>query len=834
MTPICSSQATRRKAVWGPRRQFVAALFCLFAFAPGAVAAGRSGAVGTSQAGKPNSNVVHQKMDQTLTKRANGLSAGTSKVIVTFKPGYKLPGAFKAYAKKNVGIINGSVVEVPNRLLKQLANHPAVLDLHIDRPLHKDNYRTGLTTGARAVQSALGFTGYGIGVAVIDSGITTWHDDLTNRSTHLYPYGDQRVSAFVDLVNGQVAPYDDDGHGSHVAGVIAGNGYDSNGLKSGSAPDASLAVLKVLDVNGQGTVSNLIAALDWVLANHTQYNIRVVNLSVGAGVTESYWTDPLTLAAKRVVDAGVVVVAAAGKAGKNAAGAPQYGGIAAPGNAPWVLTVGASSTVGTANRFDDTMAGFSSRGPTYLDWTAKPDVVAPGVSTYSLAVPGSTLFNLHPNALLSGSIVTAQPPYLALSGTSMSAPVVSGVVAQMLQANPTLTPNAVKAILQYTAENRADYNALTEGAGFLNAVGAVRLASFYATALPGASLPLQAMWSKQIIWGNYRLAHGVLDPSANAFAMGTNWGVAFADDGDNIVWGTACGASDCDNIVWGTSDTGDNIVWGTSDTGDNIVWGTSDTGDNIVWGTACADATCDNIVWGTADDGDNIVWGTDCGGSDCDNIVWGTADGGDNIVWGTADEGDNIVWGTACADATCDNIVWGVSDDGDNIVWGVADEGDNIVWGTADEGDNIVWGTADEGDNIVWGTADEGDNIVWGTYTVVDAAGITTVIQVLKLLNLDGLTDEQIFLALSGQSAPPPPPPLDLAVATIDTTYDLSALEPVAVDTTYSTYDAFIAFIVLDPMVVTTDTNTVVALTPTTTENTSTTSTDTTLQMAGF
>ena len=145
---------------------------------------------------------------------------------------------------------------------------------------------------------------------------------------------------FVDFVNGRTTPYDDDGHGSHVAGIIAGNGYDSNGQKAGAAPDASLISLKVLDANGNGTISNIIAALDWVLANHTTYNIRVVNMSVGAAIHESAWTDPLTLAAKRVVDAGVVVVGAAGNFGKNAAGLPQYGGISAPGNAPWVLTVG--------------------------------------------------------------------------------------------------------------------------------------------------------------------------------------------------------------------------------------------------------------------------------------------------------------------------------------------------------------------------------------------------------------------------------------------------------------------------------------------------------------
>src|SRR5439155_12313796 len=136
----------------------------------------------------------------------------------------------------------------------------------------------------------------GVTVAVLDSGVSTWHDDLTNRSSTLYPYGDQRVAGFVDFVNGQLTPYDDNGHGTHVAGVIAGNGYDSGGQNAGMAPDASLVALKVLDADGHGNISHVIAALDWVVANKSTYNIRVVNLSVGASVRESYWTDPLTLA----------------------------------------------------------------------------------------------------------------------------------------------------------------------------------------------------------------------------------------------------------------------------------------------------------------------------------------------------------------------------------------------------------------------------------------------------------------------------------------------------------------------------------------------------------
>jgi serine protease AprX len=501
-----------------------------------------------------------------------------------------------------------------------------------------------VTVGARTVQDLMGYTGTGVGVAIIDSGITSFHDDLTNLTSKLFPYGNQRVSKFVDFVNGRTLPYDDNGHGSHVAGIIAGNGRDSFGEKAGIAPGASLVSLKVLDRNGQGTISNIISALGWIAVNAKTYNIRVVNMSVGAGIYESYWTDPLTLATKALTDKGITVVAAAGNMGKNAAGNLQWGGITAPGNAPWVLTVGASSTMGTLTRSDDQMASFSSSGPTFLDYEAKPDLVAPGVGTVSLAVPGSTFYITKPLALLDGRPLQGAKEYLALSGTSMAAPVVTGTVALMLQANPNLTPNLIKALLQYTAQVYAGYSPLRQGAGFLNTYGAVRLAKFYANPHFGDRMPVQTAWARHINWGSHPLK-GFIKPNANAWANSVVWGSAktLGMDGDNIVWGTA---ADGDNIVWGTAMDGDNIVWGTAMDGDNIVWGTAMDGDNIVWGTDCGGADCDNIVWGTANDGDNIVWGT---ANDGDNIVWGTASDGDNIVWGTNADTD-VTWGSAADD----------------------------------------------------------------------------------------------------------------------------------------------------------------------------------------
>jgi serine protease AprX len=624
-----------------------AALVCLLGATP-VLAAGVGNAL------RPGD---HPKLDRKLNDRSLK-GSGTSRVIVILKTGFDDSADVKKLGGKTgrwLDSINGHVAELPNNVIRRLADNPAVASIHWDRPTGGEMNYAAVTVGARAVQQNLGFTGAGVGVAVIDSGITSWHDDLTyaGSSSLVQVKNSQRVPAFVDFVAGRTSPYDDNGHGTHVSGIIAGNGKDSSGARAGIAPSAHIVSLKVLDANGRGVISNVIAALDWAVANKTKYNIRVINLSVGAPITESYRTDPLTLAAKRAVDAGLVVVTAAGNLGKNAAGQIQYGGITAPGNAPWVLTVGAYSHNGTVIRTDDTMASFSSRGPSAIDYEAKPDVVAPGVGIVSLSDPGGLFYTTKVDYLVKGTLLSlvGQKPYLSLSGTSMASPMVAGTVALMMQANPKLTPNLAKAIIEYTAQVYPGYNALTEGAGFLNAKGAVELARFYYTAQPGQTKWINPVWSRSFNWGSHRVTHGIIKPNAPAWKTGVVWGTARQDDGDNIVWGTAC-RNDCDNIVWGTTDSQDNIVWGTA-SGDS---------DNIVWGTF---ADGDNIVWGTVADGDNIVWGTDCGGADCDNIVWGTSSDADNIVWGTAADGDNIVWGTS---GDFDNIVWGTSANED-VTW---------------------------------------------------------------------------------------------------------------------------------------------------------------------
>jgi serine protease AprX len=568
-----------------------------------------------------------EKLDAPL--RARALAArGSSRVIIETTdggPADLLIRSLEGRPGRQLGLLRGQVAEVPNAALGSLASDPGIAAVRLDRRITGTMERTGQTIGATWVRDNLGLDGAGVGVAIIDSGVTSWHDDL----------GSDRVVHFADFVDSQALPSDEYGHGTHVAGIIAGSGYDSKGARRGVAPAANLIVLKVLDGDGYGYISSVIAALDYAVQHRAEFNIRVINLSVAAGVYESYNTDPLTLAARRAVQAGVVVVTAAGNLGRNAQHETQYGGITAPGNAPWVLTVGASSHNGTAGRSDDVIAAFSSRGPSYIDYAAKPDIVAPGVGIESLADATSSLFLSHPNARLWGTVDTATPPYMSMSGTSMSAPVVTGTVALMMQANPRLSPNLVKAILQYTAEHKPQYNDLTQGAGFLNARGAVQLARVLAGGGSGpTSINDPTLWNKHINWGNHRIGGGVLKAGANAWSADVTWGAAATDEGETIIWGTLCGDKRCDGPVWGSTEE-DTIVWGTT-TEDNIVWGTNDE-DNIVWGTACGGFDCESVTWGAG-----------CDSAGCSGAAWGTSSAGRNFVWGAgADDEDNIVWGTA-------------------------------------------------------------------------------------------------------------------------------------------------------------------------------------------
>jgi len=271
--------------------------------------------------------------------------------------------------------VGGQVADVPDTSLTELARLPGVSGVSLDRRITGTMERTGATIGSTWVRESLGFDGTGIGIAVIDSGVANWHDDL----------GAGRVTRFVDFVNFQSTAYDDYGHGTHVAGILVGSGSHSpDGRMAGVAPQANLVSVRVLDGTGRGLTSDVMAGLQWILDNKAQYGIRVVNLSLGHPVYEPASVDPLVQAVDALWDAGVVVVCSAGNAGRNG-----YVTVSSPCNSRKAITVGAINDHGTPDISDDTTTTYSSRGPTALDLVAKPDLVAPGNRIVSLRSAGS-------------------------------------------------------------------------------------------------------------------------------------------------------------------------------------------------------------------------------------------------------------------------------------------------------------------------------------------------------------------------------------------------------------------------------------------------------------
>lgn len=307
--------------------------------------------------------------------------------------------------------------------------------LHIDNPhaepppIHTQDNIANQTVKLQPVWDA-GFRGQGIGIAIIDTGVAP-HDDFG-----------ERLVAFQDFVNFNTDPYDDAGHGTHVAGIAAGDGALSSGRYSGAAPEASIIGIKVMDAEGSGELSNIIAGIQWAVENKETYNIRVINMSLGGPPTGPASEDPLMQAAAEANRAGILVVAAAGNKG------PFPKTIDSPAAAPEVLAVGATIDYRTPELTDDKVAGYSSSGPTPFDKLTKPDVVAPGTN-----------------------IATTDPNgrYAYDTGTSMASPLVAGMAAVMFQAGPYLTPEQVKETLMGGAQKIRSYDENTQGKGVVQA-----------------------------------------------------------------------------------------------------------------------------------------------------------------------------------------------------------------------------------------------------------------------------------------------------------------------------------------------------------------------------
>ena len=471
-----------------------------------------------------------------------------------------------------------------------------------DRAMAADQARAGSGGLLGSLLGTPSVNGKGVGVAVVDSGIAS-HAALSGK-----------VVASVNYATGESTAADGYGHGTHIAGIIAGAiSYGPTSLyKNGVAPGAHLINVRVLNREGVGYTSDVIAGIQWVLANRVKYSIKVMNLSLGHPIQAPCAMDPLCLAAEDAVANGLVVVASAGNSGKDAEGRPVLGSVSTPGNAPGVITVGALNTWNTVVRDDDTVTSYSSRGPTRYDMMLKPDVVAPGNKIVSLKAAGSYLASMYPQLHVAGSGTNA---YSMMSGTSMAAAMVSGGAALLLQSTPGATPRHVKVALQVTAEFMPEAGLVAAGTGSVNLQSARKV-------LAGNDGVLGVL-STLLVGGQPVYGSGLafLKPGARLDQSDSGLTRVFGlIDARKPAWVGRSSYTTPAQIVWGDTNmwTADQqIVWGDqlfNPAGQQIVWGDqvyNPTGQQIVWGDQVFNPSGQQIVWGDTDtaDANQIVWG---------------------------------------------------------------------------------------------------------------------------------------------------------------------------------------------------------------------------------
>jgi serine protease AprX len=557
-----------------------AVLVCLFALNP-AIPGGQ---------GRPT-------LSHDLASPAHG--GDRVRVIVQAKPAALDLLRGRAGLRRHRDLGAALALEVSRDELARLAKDSAIDHISSDLPVRGDMAVTNGVTGAASVWQGSGgllgllgtpgYNGSGITVAVVDSGIAP-HSAVGDRVI-----ARANFVSFEPNVSGD--PF---GHGTHVAGTIGGTKTSTTtAYAGGSAPGVRFVDVRVLGREGVGYTSDVIAGIDWAVANRATYGIRIINLSLGHPVVEPSAIDPLCRAVARAVNAGIVVVASAGNDGRADSGAMVLGSVTSPGNSPDAITVGALDTRGTLSTSDDEIAPYSSRGPTRFDFAVKPDVVAPGTRIVSLESTNNYLVRAFPSWHVAGS---GRSAYMRLSGTSMAAAVVSGGAALLLDANPKLSPWQVKLALQMGARFMPVAGLVAGGTGSVHFPTSMRLAeSGLVPSLLQTVDSLLGTSSGAAYRDTGRLIDGVYDRTGVKLlglldlnflwqnAAEAEWGVLQLAGASNplgqtpanyIVWGTVSEWSSSDYIVWGTAiqdPSGQYIVWGTSDvTGGNyIVWGTA-------------------------------------------------------------------------------------------------------------------------------------------------------------------------------------------------------------------------------------------------------------------
>jgi subtilisin family serine protease len=403
-----------------------------------------AGVLSEGKNAKTNKGPKYDKVASDLREEL-GTKSGSSTVKVILQLDGKPSGPLNALLasngvkiRKQFTSLNSFALELPLSVVNALSQFPEVASVSIDSEVRTLGGHVAHTSGAdnvRTMSADGALDGNGIGIAILESGIYGAHTSFQDTQT-----GQSRIVVNLDFT-GEGRTDDPYGHGTHVASAAAGNGMISRGEYIGIAPRAKLLNLRVLNSRGVGSVSSVLAAIDWLMQSGSNYNVRVANLSLGMPAVNSYKFDPLCLAVRNLVDRGIVVTAAAGNNGKNSAGQKIYGQVHAPGNEPSVITVGAVDTHGTDTRADDSIASYSSRGPTRSFWSdesgvnhydnlIKPEISAPGNKTVFAQSPNNYLVLQNPSLDASVSSSPSRQQ-MRLSGTSMAAPLVAGTAALM-------------------------------------------------------------------------------------------------------------------------------------------------------------------------------------------------------------------------------------------------------------------------------------------------------------------------------------------------------------------------------------------------------------------
>ena len=479
-------------------------------------------------------------------------------------------------------------VRVTPAELRHLEQDPDVEYLAPDRPVAATHFppwmymeAIGYRFAAMTVPERPIETGAGVFVAVLDSGV---NEDAYFKTSPACTA--TRVVYHRNFVTTESTTADLYGHGTHVAGIVGGDGVCLGSAITSPlnavAPKVNIVNLRVLDKDGRGKDSYVIAAIDHAIALKKAGTIpvRVINLSLGRPVRESFRLDPLCQAVEKAWKAGIVVVVAAGNGGRdNSLNTQGYGTIGSPANDPYVITVGATRMVGHTGYEDDTVASYSSKGPSAIDQVMKPDLVAPGNIVYARLDPSQYLVKSYQaNSIGIGwSGVNVQNVFL-LSGTSMAAPMVAGGVALMLQKDSSLKPDQIKARLMKTAYKamvpgasivdtaagvtyNVTHDAFTVGAGHYNLKAA--LAN---TDKPSSKLLALSPWVK---WTNGKAQVVKTYPSLPTSIL---WGESVLW-GESLVWGDLVMKSGSlvapSSVLWGEStQSGFSLLWG-----DSVLWG---------------------------------------------------------------------------------------------------------------------------------------------------------------------------------------------------------------------------------------------------------------------